>query len=130
MRREDWTEKLAESIEASRIKPFAYGQHDCVLFALGVADSLTGADLASRFKGEYSTDLGAARMIKRMAPTLADAVDTEFRRQSVELSGRGDLVLYENCLGVCDGPVSLFLQPVSGLMGVPTLDCSHSWRVD
>lgn len=58
----DWPQRLAAAIEAARLAPFAWGRHDCALFALDCIDAQTGGQIAARFRGTYDGPLGAAKV--------------------------------------------------------------------
>ncbi len=51
IRHADWPARLAAYIEAHRSAPFAWGVHDCVLFASGAIAAITGTDPAASFRG-------------------------------------------------------------------------------
>lgn len=64
-RLDDWPEKLAEFIRASRSKPFAWGTHDCVLFGVEAVYASVGVDLALGWRGTYSDALGAEEALRK-----------------------------------------------------------------
>src|SRR3990170_2470650 len=66
MRRfEDWPERLDAAIEAARVRPWRWGDHDCVLFAADLVLAMTGIDPMRGLRGRYNTAIGAARIIRR-----------------------------------------------------------------
>lgn len=46
---------LTRYIEDVRRKPFAYGEHDCALFAAGAIKAFRGKDFAADYRGTYGT---------------------------------------------------------------------------
>jgi hypothetical protein len=146
MRRLDnWEHRLAEFIASRQQLPFAWGQHDCCLFACDAVLTMTGVDLASDFRGKYHSAHGAARMLKSYGGTvelLAEAIAEQheiWELQPVLFAQRGDVVLFNaftnaehtqrgaslgivsmdgwNCIGAGpDGPV-------------PLSQCVRAWRI-
>lgn len=63
IRRPDWKARLSAYVDAVRREPFAYGSHDCALFAAGALEAMTGEDPARAFRGTYGTlEEGEARL--------------------------------------------------------------------
>ena len=62
-RRQDWPERLAELIEARREAEFAWGTHDCGMFAADAVVAITGADPLQEWRGAYDTEEGADAII-------------------------------------------------------------------
>lgn len=58
---EDWHARLAAYVFDAGRTPFAYGSHDCALFAAGAVEAMTGTDLAAGWRGIYRTLAGASR---------------------------------------------------------------------
>jgi hypothetical protein len=135
MRREDWPERLAAVIEAAQQRPFAWGRHDCCLFAADVVLELTGQDFAAPFRGRYATALGSKRALSRYGQgTIARTVETLLGEGIAPLAARrGDVVLADTemgpALGVCVGAVALFAAP-KGLAARDLTACRLAWRVD
>ena len=134
-RRHDWPERLADAIRVARGRSFAWGQHDCALFAFDCYAAITGEDLTIPFRGHYTTPLGAARALKRHrgVSTVWDLVASILGpdRSSV-LAQRGDMVLLDTelgpTLGVCLGARSAFVGK-DGLVYAPTVNAKRSWQV-
>lgn len=55
-RLQDWPERLAALVEARRTMPFAWGSHDCALFAADAIAAVTGEDPATAFRGYASEE--------------------------------------------------------------------------
>jgi hypothetical protein len=73
MRYENWPERLARCIAAARTRRFAWGAHDCALFAADCVQSMTGRDPAGAYRGRYRTALGVARLLRQRNSDLAGA---------------------------------------------------------
>lgn len=126
MRREGWEERLVAVIAAARGRPFAWGAHDCMLFAADAVAALTGADPAAGLRGAYDSEIGAARIVARAGGLAALADDRlaglAARLSNPKLAQRGDLCLFAGprgeTLGVVYGAHILAVAP-GGLTRVP-----------
>jgi len=63
-RYDDWASRLLALITERRSTPFAWGQHDCALFACDAVKVMTGVDPARGLRGKYRSAMGAARALK------------------------------------------------------------------
>lgn len=71
-----WRGRFDQECDRIRRVPFAWGAHDCgVGLAGNLALSLTGVDVAARWRGRYATRAGALRVLRNDGfATVADAV--------------------------------------------------------
>lgn len=100
----DWEARLAAYLEPLRLRPFAWGTHDCCTFAAGAVAAMTGVDPMPEFRGRYSTAIGSARALSRYGGgTLAATMDARFESAAAALAHRGDIVMTSGLLGVCLG---------------------------
>ena len=139
-RRQDWPQRFAAFIEERRHTPFAWGQHDCCLFACDGIVATTGLDPAAKlFRGQYHEALGAVRLLREhggvealAARTCAEYGWPELR--TVRLAQRGDLLLCdltnhrEPALGLCVGEQGAF-PSADGLVFVGVEHCLRAWRI-
>lgn len=129
----DLPERLQAFIESRRETPFAWGSHDCALFAADWVASATGTDPAQGLRGRYRTARGAARLIKREGGLEAIADSRLGERIEPKLAQRGDVVLLEGShgptLGVCLG-VDAAAPGEDGLMLVPMHNALAAWRTE
>ena len=131
---ENWERYLAEAIDVARVKPFAWGLHDCVTFAFETRMTLTGgADMAALWRGRYSTALGSARVMRRLGwGSLEDMGHALLGapRETPLLAQRGDIVLVGTGLGfgICVGATAVGMAP-EGLMTVPLTSCRLAWTI-
>ena len=56
---------ISEAIEQYEGVAFSYGEIDCCLFVCNVIRDVTGIDYGAPWRGRYSTELGAAKQVKR-----------------------------------------------------------------
>lgn len=130
-----WPHLLDDFIEAARHRPFAWGVHDCGLFAANWIRQATGVDPAKRWRRRYTTERGAWRVLRNDGLLDMEDVGRAAYGEPMEnarLAGRGDIVSVLSgglvCLGVhlghrvvCAGPDGLVFLPVSAIR--------HAWRV-
>lgn len=126
-----WRQRF-DALVAQRLRtPFAWGSHDCCLWAADCVLATTGHDPAADLRGTYTTALGAARVLSAIGglpaagarggpaiPPLAAAV--------------GDVGLVQHdgrdLMAVCAG--SVWLAPAAnGLAALPLSAATLAWRV-
>jgi len=141
MRVLDWPERLAACIEAAHDVPFAWGSHDCVLWACDVVKELTGTDPAERFRGQCDSAFSAIRLVQEIHP---DGFEAMIRMLAAEqgyseippaFAQRGDLVLcpsglesWPHALGICIG-IHAMMTGISGLVRVSMTAVVAAWRI-
>jgi hypothetical protein len=140
---QDWPTLLFHFIESRRSTPFAWGRHDCCLFAADGILAQTGLDLAAGiFRGKYRDALGAARLVRKHGGIEAIAVKGcarfGYKPVPVLMAQRGDMVLLPAsatgnpgkgpALGVCVGAEAAF-PGASGLVFLPMASCRRAWRI-
>ena len=130
MRVDGWESRLTDAIEAARHCPFVWGTHDCALFAADVVLAITGVDYAETLRGNYSTRHEAMATIMALGyRSLSGYIGTLFNEVPTSQARRGDLVLFDNSLGVCAGHVSFFVAE-SGLDSRQTAECERAWAIE
>lgn len=133
-RRDDWPEQLAAAVDAARARPFAWGEHDCCLWAADAIAAMTGEDFAAGFRGAYSTAAGAVEILAHWGSLRGLAGRHLGDEIAPRLAGRGDIVLAETdgrpSLGVCIGLVAAFTG-ADGLefLALEDAACVAAWRV-
>jgi hypothetical protein len=123
--------------------PFAWGTRDCALFAADAVESITGVDIASEFRGKYTTQLGAMRTIRQITggTTVADAAAHCANKHGLTehthplVAKRGDLVVIDNGGDLIAGVVHLNGRYVvsvneNGLITLPITNIVRSWSLD
>lgn len=135
VRAPDWEERLAVYLDRVREEPFAWGSHDCALFAAGAVRAMTGTDPAAGLRNTYSDRAGAALALReRAAGTLLRTATAWLgRAKHPAFAQRGDLVMRgPTTLGVCVGLHSWFVgeeHGASGLVAWPTASCSKAFTL-
>jgi hypothetical protein len=129
----DWQLEFAKCVDKNRAKAFVWGEHDCVLWAANALIAITGHDPAEEFRGQYSTALGAARILEQ-AGGMEALVSKQLEREPVPaaFANVGDilLVMQEDrpMLAVCNGE-TMFAPGLEGLVSLPTLSAVKAWKV-
>ena len=95
-----WPSLLHSYLESRRTTPFAYGTHDCCLFAAGAVAAMTGIDPAASFRNHYHSAFGATRRMREVCAcaTLECIAGRVFGNAGFPsiysgFAGRGDVVL-------------------------------------
>lgn len=125
----NWRPRLMTYLDSVRSRPFAYGQHDCALFAAGAVEAMTGVDLAADFRGHYDS-------LKAGLKLLSGAHLSILRRHFEEIppvfAGVGDLAMIGEvgfpALGLFQGETILVLRE-DGLGMMPRAAATKAWRV-
>lgn len=132
-RRGDWEAALAHYLAQCEGKPYAYGSHDCALFAAGAVMAMTGTDIAAEFRGKYRSQAGSVRALRTIgAGTLEATIDAKLEPVAVGFAQRGDLVLHEGAVGVSAGRFAVFvgdMDEAPKLIRVPRAAWQKAWRV-
>ena len=139
----DWPERMAKALDNHREVSFAWGSHDCALFAGDVAQSICGVDFAEGLRNRYKTALGAARVLKRFAGGGLEQAAEKIARDhdcpeiAPLTAQRGDIVLAEvlvsdgllsDSFGVCLGERVAFATS-KGFVQLPLAKARRAWRI-
>jgi hypothetical protein len=134
LRLADWPDRLAAILQARQNAPFAWGQHDCALFAADVAEALTGSDPAATLRGSYSTDAEAEAVCPAGLEAAAAALLQAWGAPDVppRLAQRGDLALVvwgnQPTMGVVVGD-RVLAPGLDHLRSVPLAAALRCWAV-
>lgn len=101
----DWPHRLQKTLQAAREAAFSWGELDCCLLAADCCVAVCGVDPAERYRGRYTTERGAKRVLANTHGSLEAAWDACFERIPVRQAQRGDVVLFDAPLGRCIGVV-------------------------
>ena len=126
-----WSLRLDALIAARMAAPFAWGTHDCCLFAADAVLAQTGADPAAEFRGTYADAREAMELLTELGGLSAVAA-----RGGAPIAALcaqvGDIGLVEHegreLLAVCAGPVWL-VPAEQGLAALPIDSAISAWRV-
>ncbi|USD68141.1 hypothetical protein [Vibrio sp. SCSIO 43136] len=105
MRKDNWQHLLADVLASAQLRPFAWGENDCCLFASDCAMAITGIDPAANYRDRYTTEIGAKRVLHKEHGSIEAAFDACFDRVEPNFAKRGDLVLFEGALGKTVGVI-------------------------
>lgn len=134
-RKPDWDARLAAYLEPLRLRPFAWGRHDCCTFTAGAVEAMTGTDPMPEFRGHYSTAIGSARALRRFGRiTLAATLADKFETVAPGMAHRGDIVMSSGLLGICWGPFLFAVGREGDRDGLVTIERRRwvepcAWRV-
>lgn len=134
-RREDWPSRLAAALEEARDKPFAWGSHDCGLFAADCVLAMTDVDPAAAYRGQYADEAGARDALRLLSGGGLRAAWTKAlgpAMNNVRMAKRGDVVLVEvggvEATGIVVGSRVACLSE-AGLTMVPAHRIVAAWAV-
>lgn len=129
MRLPDWPERLAAYLAVRERTPFEYGVNDCVLFAAGAVEAMTGVRPALP---RWRTQRQAAALLLRRGGIL-EATAAVLPACPLGLAQRGDLAVCE----AVDGPALLVIEGAtligpgaSGLTRWPRAAAYAAFRVE
>ena len=130
MKKSNWTQALAETIEAAKKRPFSWGKFDCCIFISECVIAQTGVDPMPEFRGHYTTKTGANRVVKKYGG-LEAVINSKFKRITKNELSRGDLVMFKSPEGLTMGAVfNQIWAPTES--GVNAVNCEilACWRVE
>ena len=113
--------------------PYAWGQHDCALFAAGAVEAMTGIDFAAEFRGKYEDEDGARRLLTSLGcGDVGDLASRYLPEITPAEARRGDVVMIEGQLGpflaVVDGRTAVG-PSARGLTHTPVELATRAWGV-
>lgn len=131
----DWEQRLDREIRAAASRVFAWGVFDCVLFPADCVLAMTGHDPAAEWRGRYSDEAGARRLMAEAGglPGLADRAGLA-RLPTWRFGRRGDAVLLRvagnDSLGIVDlSGQSIVAATFRGTVRVPIAKSLQAWRI-
>ena len=129
----DWETRLHDYLASMANAEHVYGVSDCALFASGAVLAMTNCDPAAEFRGKYKTELGAARVLRKIgAGDLESTFDAKFTEIGPAFAQRGDLIWDGENVGVCFGAFAFFMgaqDGENGLVRLPRTEFVKAWRV-
>jgi hypothetical protein len=123
---------LAAAVDIASAQPFVWGTRDSPTFAFETRTLLTGGvDLASLWRGKYTTHLGGLRVMRRLGWPSLEAMGRALLGSPLDtplLARRGDIVLTDSglCFGVVIGCTAICRAP-DGLRFVSLTACRLAW---
>ncbi|WP_199287793.1 DUF6950 family protein [Kushneria phosphatilytica] len=128
----NWPQKLYDAIQAAHEAAFSWGENDCCTFAADCCIAVCGIDPAEKYRGHYTTEIGAKRKLTEIHGSLEKACDAYFERVPVTKAQRGDMVMFEGEIGNTMGVVwagSVFSITQNGVRRVKATP-ELAWRVE
>lgn len=129
-----WEQRLYAFTRGHLRTPYAWGTHDCALFAAGAIEVITGQDIASEWRG-YEDEAGAHEALDRLGCDSVADLPERFGLEpcSPSEARRGDVVLVEAgeqgaFLAICDGATCIG-PAARGLQHTPMGLATRAWRV-
>ncbi len=130
----DWNSRLVDYLSSVARMPWRPGSHDCVTFASGWREAITGVDLLGDHRGSYrSLEQGFAMLHARGWADHVEAVTQGLVECRPELARIGDLVVVPNevmhlAMAGCGGAAVHVLTP-RGLGVAPLTAAVRAWRL-
>ncbi|MEW7867465.1 DUF6950 family protein [Aeromonas diversa] len=131
-RHPDWQARLLSHIEAAMGRPFVWGQSDCCLFTADACAAVSGVDPAADYRGRYTTEIGARRVLLKQHGSIAAVLDDHFDRIPVTMAQRGDAALFDGEAGDTAGIIwagTLWAMTPQGARPLPGIIPRIVWRV-
>lgn len=138
-RLDNWQTNLSTYLEEKRNIPFDFATWNCMFFAVGAAEAITGENPLQRYVGKFKTEKQAAIMLRKLDKVsssleflekyFAESKPIAFARigdivlvdaSETEMALCSDGELFGLVPGVCYGSTSFFLGE-NGLIDFPTL---------
>lgn len=118
-------------IEDNKEKTFEYGVWDCFIFVSGYWSNRTKKEYFSSIR-KYKTIKGYISKIKKLGySSISELMDDNFCQNVIYNVKRGDVVLHNECLGLCDGLNTIFLnQKGYGYTFIKTENCNAGYIID
>lgn len=134
MRVENWQQRFWDALRDAHGRKFQWGEHDCVLFAARMVDTITGSELVRRIQTlhPYQDAKSAAEHIKSAGGLRA--IVTSYLGEPVPPAhlSTGDVVLFDQLghetLGIHDG-VNVIGPGLSKLERVSHAAVVCGWKV-
>jgi hypothetical protein len=128
-----WEQRLVREHMSAMRRLWAWGAHDCAIFAANSILVVTGEDMAADFRGQYETEAEAWDFLARLGYADLGALASS-RLPEIEPrdARRADVVLMPGELGdylsICDGRTAV--GPVArGIAHSPMGMAKRAWRV-
>ena len=127
-----WEQRLAETVQRHGEAAFAWGVSDCLTLAVDALEAVTGSREPLEQYLRYSTETGAARVIRSSGYTsVEDGFAVHFEDVPPALAQRGDLGVIERdgetAAGVFTG-IGFAVRGKTGLLYEPITAVKRAFR--
>ena len=128
----DWPARLSALVAQAHRLPFAWGVHDCCLWAADAVVAVTGVDPAQDLRGRYFDAIDAYRALRQIGGLLGAGQRTGTRLAGPGFALDGDVALVHDgrrpMLAVRSGGVWLAAAS-TGLFALPSDSARITWGV-
>lgn len=132
MRKHLWQIEFERFVAARQNLPFAWGSNDCAVFAADCVLAITGVDVALPALRAHTTELQAARLLKKYGGVVGIATAALGAPVPVLTAQIGDVVLADaagrDMLAICNGSTLIAPGP-EGLVHLGMGRARVCWRV-
>lgn len=129
----DWSSRLSRYIHTATSKEFKWGEFDCALNAADSTFAITGVDLVSQFRGQYSNEDEAFALLRQHGyeDTFEFALDHYPKAEGILQGCSGDLgaFSYENSTIVGVIYQSRIFSPSPGTRGMGSVNLGKAHTV-
>jgi hypothetical protein len=129
----DWDRRLARLVPDIVATPGVWGKTDCLLTVMDVVREITGVDPAADIRGNYKTEAGAARILRRRGfADVEAALASLFPEIGRLMAQRGDVGVVEqgallSCGFICDR--GFVARTEAGVLVLPQTDIKTAFKV-
>lgn len=129
----DWERRLALVVEHHIEVPGTWGVADCLLTVADAVEAVTGVDPAAKIRGVYSSELGAAKLMRRRKCADVEAVLAKlFPPVGRLMALRGDVGVVERDGVLAAGFITergLAVKIETGLAFYPQTEIKRAFKV-
>lgn len=112
-----WRGAMQDNIAVAAVTEFEWGEHDCALFAASHIECVTGVDIGTPFYKQYSTALGAMKVLKQAGyDSLLAMAQDKLPPVSLPKAHVADLALVKNAEGDTGWAIGIYLGADVGLL--------------
>ncbi|NEX89122.1 hypothetical protein G4923_10445 [Aeromonas rivipollensis] len=133
MRHPDWQIRIITTIQAASERPFCWGENDCCLFVADVCLAACDKDPAAQYRGRYTTEIGAKRVLAKTHGSIEGALDALFVRVPIAMAQRGDALVFDGPNGLTAGVMwagQVWAMTEQGARPIPDQVPLIAWRVE
>lgn len=132
----DWPKRLHDFVDGVKRRPFDWREHECaVAWAGGCVAALTGADVAERWRGRFTSMRGALRVMRNDGfADLGDMAASALPEIHIARARLGDVAFvpqddgFGGTLGIVNGETILVLRE-DGMGLVSLFDATRAFQV-
>ena len=132
MRLIDWQSRLATVMREAQARPFAWGTHDCVIFAADCVQAVTGRDPIADVRTSWADERQALRLLAAgggISNLIRGRIGVELKVPALAQPGDIGVCIQEGreALCVCGG-VNWHMPAKEGLATLDREQVTRAWR--